>query len=135
MSDDPRIAKLPKWAQDLIDSRTREVQHLMREIESARASTDKETRIFIRGHHLSKSSDVGDHPIPEERILFKMGPTDHHNIEAAIRGDDEPHLGTHLEVRAERGIIIVPSSSNGLRLYPEGRMPKGGRFPTSLNDD
>ena len=134
MPDDPRIAKLPKWARDIIDDRTREVQHLLREVESARANTDKDTRIFIRGHHHSKGVDIGDHPIPEERILFKMGPTEHHSIEVAIRGDDDLHLGTHLEVRAERGIIIVPSSGNSLRLYPEGRMPKGGRFPTSLHE-
>jgi hypothetical protein len=131
---DPRIAKLPKWAQDVIDSKTREVQHLLREIESARASTDENTRIFIRGRFLTREVDTGDHPIPESRIRFNLGETEHHWMETAIRGDDDPYLGTHLEVRAERGIIVIPSSSNSLRLYPEGRMPKGGRFPTSLSE-
>ena len=125
MSDE-RIKKLPKWARDIIADQAREVQDLRQELSRARLEAEEDSRISLDTH--SHLRGIENHPIPEGRIKVNVlpkgvNPNDSASREAyvefALRGEDEPHKGLHVELRSGRGIIMVPESRNIVRVYPE----------------
>lgn len=124
MSDE-RIKKLPRWAQTLISDQALEVRDLRQELSRARLEAEEDSRMTLDTH---SHRGIDDHPIPEGRIKINVLPKGVKPIlanerdayvEVALRGEDEPHKGLHVELRSGRGLILIPESRNIVRVYPE----------------
>ena len=117
-TNDPRIAKLPKWARDVIAAQQDKVERAHDNLANAqmvcRMMRAKEpTRIVVNPYFDMVRGQEKDQPMAylpdDERIRFHLG--DHSWIEVRLC-DPENHEGVGLKINSAHRLTIEPDSSN-----------------------
>jgi len=107
-TDDPRYARLPKWAQRELSQLRRAVEELREERDEARRGTDGPSRVVV-------------HPYAEEPLRL------HEHATVAFRVGESRHEEVHVrlgngavEVFGTSGLVLRGRAANLFEVYPEG---------------
>ncbi len=105
------ITKLPKWAQDKIETMELRIKEAEKR---ARAFEEKtKTRVFFK-YLLSTTKDQPAY-IPDDRqIRFILGPEDWQYVDVMIR---KTHEGEYVELMAGADIHIAPEVRNVSKIF------------------
>jgi hypothetical protein len=113
---DPREAKLPVWAQDIIRSLRRQLAQADRLAETARLNTDPDTStavvdvpIYGHGSDVGRTVGLGVRP----NIGFRAGPGPGGNRVIHARQDEDGVLEVYT---SGGGLAVVPWSGNAIRI-------------------
>jgi hypothetical protein len=113
---DPREAKLPVWAQDIINSLRRLAAEADRLAETARLNTDPDTStavvdvpIYGHGSDVGRTVGLGVRP----NIGFRAGTGPHGNKVIHARQDEDGVLEVYT---SGGGLAVVPWSGNAIRI-------------------
>lgn len=120
---DKSLERLPKWAQSRI---------LNLEADNARMRAERDLALIRGGSFEESDTYLLDHvaghtPLPAESSIRFLLPWEDWvqetfidaRIARSTRSDGEGPWRPYLEVRAGRGLRIVPMSSNSIRLYAQ----------------
>lgn len=105
---DPREERLPKWAQDHMNSLRASIRTMQKALEQDVSNSNT----FLQGPHEIENEALGDSP----RIIFKV-PT------GKAWGDEfNVHIdGDTLKVYAATTVVMKPTSSNCIEIRMEDR--------------
>lgn len=105
---DPREDRLPKWAQDHMNSMRASIRTMQKALEQ---DVD-DSNTFLQGPHEVENEALGNSP----RIIFKVS-------ESKAWGDEfNVHIeGDTLKVYAATTVIMKPTSSNCIEIRMEDR--------------
>lgn len=113
ITDEDKIDRLPKWAQNLFDIMKKNIAHLENQLSQVSGSVENGYTEMSWRNGLENG-----HPIPHHsRISFRLGPDRHDDID--IRLDEDTFHTKTLRIQGDRGIVIFPRASNVVHIKLE----------------
>ena len=109
---DEREAKLPKWAQEMLQDARRRTERAERERDEARHGTAPEESRAVR--HQYDDIPLGLGKLPNVRFTLQPGAYDHSYRYVDVRVNES---GSRVEVMGGRSIFIEPVSSNVVHIW------------------